>query len=501
MRRTFALFALAAAMGPLAAPTPAPAQSPPAPQPTVITLRPAAAPRPALKYRLVPERRTLVPGNAAIFYHRAIQMLLELRRNDTAQTKKEEPGSRPESIDERISRWGTVPLDEFPRDEARKELEPYQRVLNEIELGAIRTTCDWEFDLRKEGIELLLPEIQEMRALARLVKVRTRLEILDGKTDEAMRWIQIGLVMGRHVSQGPIVIQALVGVAIDTVMIDCLIDLIQAPGTPSLFWALADRPQPFIDMRPSLEGERYLLERELPELNDLDREGVWSLDEARRFTSELQRKLYSFATGETIPGINAALPNLSGSARRLGIAAMAAKIYPEARRTLIAEGRPEAEVEEMPIVQVASLFTLQEYRRHRDESYKWMNLPYWQSFSRAEQETVHTMENKLANPLLTMFQLLSPALNTARLAALRVDRKFDALECVEAIRLHVHAHPGKLPASLEDITDAPVPRDPATGLPFVYRVHGDTATLTAPVPPGAPNHPVYAIDYLLKLAH
>ncbi len=78
-------------------------------------------------------------------------------------------------------------------------------------------------------------------------------------------------------------IQALVGVAIGSVMTGCLVDLIQTPGTPSLFWALVDRPQPFIDLRPAMEGERYLLERELPELDELDH-GAWSLDEARRFT-------------------------------------------------------------------------------------------------------------------------------------------------------------------------------------------------------------------------
>lgn len=497
MRRTFALFALVSAMGPLAAP--APAQSPPASPPTVITLWPAAAPRPALKYRLVPESRTLVPGNAALFYHRAIQMVLETRTR-SADAPKKEPGMHSESIDERISRWGTVPLDEFPRDEARKGLEPFQRVLNEIELGAIRSTCDWEFGLRKEGISLLLPEIQEMRSLARLVKVRVRLEILDGKTDEAMHWIQVGLVMGRQVSQGPFVIQALVGVAIDAVMTGCLIDLIQAPGTPSLFWALADRPQPFIDLKPALEGERYILEKEVPELNELDR-GVWSLDQARRFTSELQSKLYSFATGGPSAGANAALPNISSSVRQLGIAAMAAKIYPKAKQALIAEGRPEAEVEAMPVVQAASLYSLQEYRRLRDESYKWMNLPYWQSFGRADQVNSLAIEDKLANPMLTMFQLLTPALNSARVAAMRIDRQFNALECIEAIRLYVHAHPGKFPASLEDITDAPVPLDPATGQPFVYQAHGNTATLKAPAPPGGPNHPFYTIDYLLKLAH
>jgi hypothetical protein len=213
----------------------------------------------------------------------------------------------------------------------------------------------------------------------------------------------------------------------------------------------------------------------------------------------LERKLFSFASGVPIPGSNAALPDMPDTARRLGIAAMAAKIYPEAKRALIAEGRPPAEIEAMPVVQVAALYSLQEYNRLRDERYKWMCLPYWKSYNRADQAIVRSVGDKLANPLLTMFQLLTPALNAARLAALRVDRQFDALECVEAIRLYADAHGGKLPASLDVITDAPVPEDPATGRPFVYKVEGDTATLSAPVPPGAPDHWSYKVSYVLKL--
>ena len=86
--------------------------------------------------------------------------------------------------------------------------------------------------------------------------------------------------------------------------------------------------------------------------------------------------------------------------------------------------------------------------------------------------------------------MLTPALNSARLAPIRLDRQLDALQCIEAIRLYAAAHEGKLPASLEAITEAPVPLDPATGKPFVYKVDGDSATLSAPVPPGGPDHPV-----------
>jgi len=490
--------ALVLSLGVLAASSQAQAQEAADPPPTEILIRPAGEPRPALKYRLVPEASALVPGNAALFYHRALQLMIQARAN-SAIGRKAEAGKRAESIDEQVQRWGTGPLQEIPREEARNRLAMFQNAFKEMELGASRATCDWELDRRNEGISMLLPEIQEMRSLARLVRLRARLEILDGKTDEAMHWIQVGLVMGRHVSQGPTLIQGLVGVAIGSIMHQSLIELIQAPGTPSLFWALADRPRPFIDLRPALEGERRLLEKELPELSELDR-GPWSLAEAQQFAGQLQRKLFSFATGSSIPGTNATVPNLSDSMRRLGIAAMATKIYPEARRALIAEGRPESEVEAMPIVQVAALFTLQEYQRLRDDNYKWINIPYWQSYDRIDRSFDRGEADKLTNPLLTMFHLLTPSVNASRLAVLRLDRQFDALACVEAVRLYAHAHGGKFPRSLEVIEDAPVPLDPATGRPFLYAFDGNAATLTAPLPPGAPNHWSYKINYVLKLA-
>ncbi len=51
-------------------------------KPTLIVLRPAAAPVPALKYQLLPERRSLVAGNAALFYHRATEMSMQQQARD-----------------------------------------------------------------------------------------------------------------------------------------------------------------------------------------------------------------------------------------------------------------------------------------------------------------------------------------------------------------------------------------------------------------------------------
>jgi hypothetical protein len=498
-----AITALALATAVLPVVTPASA----APDAGTITLRPAAEPTPALKYRLTPERRFLQPGNAATFYHRAMHLMLA-NRPAPDPVPSARPGTRTPSVEEQIMKWIGGPIQDIPRDEARKRLDFRRNVLKEVELGAQRRDCDWDFWLRDEAYALMLPEIQEMRSLARLVALRARLAILDGETDEAFRWIQIGLTMGRHAAEGPILIQALVGLAIDALMVDCLEQWIQIPGSPSVYWAFADRPRPFIDMTGPLEGECYLLEKVLPELLDLDR-SVWSLDQARRFTRQLDEHVFTLFTGEPIPGTGVALPRgLSSTARRLGIAAMAAKVYPDARRALIAAGRPEAEVDAMPVIQAAALQAYRDYQRRRDNRFKWVNVPYWQSAGRLNQSDFADVHEKLANPLLTMFLYMTSNLDGVRLAALRFERRLDALQCVEAIRLHAARHGGKLPDSLEALTDAPAPLDPATGTPFHYERSGNSATLSGPTPAGinisgpedSPVHAFHRIRYHLQLA-
>ncbi|GIW88098.1 MAG: hypothetical protein KatS3mg108_2422 [Isosphaeraceae bacterium] len=470
---------------------------PPRPEPVLLTLHPAEEPIPALKYRLVPERRDLVPGNAALFYHRAILKIVRanLQRPPHPESASSPPGSAPA---EKIAEWASCPIDQLDAEQARSTLSLYQTALQEAELGAFRRECEWEFDTRPEGLTLLLDEIQEMRSLARLVAVRARLAILDGDVDTAMHWIQVGYTLGRHTASGPTLIQALVGIAIQRVMSGCLQDLIQRPGTPSLYWALVNRPRPMVDLGRALEGERYLLERELPKLSELER-GAWSQAEARRFVDELETKLAYWTAGPA-PGSPTTF-SLAALGRRLGIAAIAAKLYPDAKRRLIAQGRPADLVERMPVVQVAVLDTLLTYRSARDHLYKWMSLPYWQAqtgLDRASSLGLETPEAKLANPLLSLFALLVPPLKAALLGQVNLERQLDALQTIEAIRLAAKRD-GTLPPTLEALP-VPAPLDPATGQPFVYRLQDKTAQLSAPIPSGAPDHPSYEVRFILKLA-
>jgi hypothetical protein len=90
-----------------------------------------------------------------------------------------------------------------------------------------------------------------------------------------------------------------------------------------------------------------------------------------------------------------------------------------------------------------------------------------------------------------------PAIRNVVEATARLDRHVAALRCVEAIRLHAAAHGGKLPAKLSDITEVPVPVDPATGKSFVYQVKGDRVDLRDP--PRADGRPALALPLHYEL--
>ncbi len=54
---------------------------------------------------------------------------------------------------------------------------------------------------------------------------------------------------------------------------------------------------------------------------------------------------------------------------------------------------------------------------------------------------------------------------------------------IEALRMHAAAT-GSLPNSLDEIKSVPVPNNPVTGKPYVYRMEGETAVLDMPFSDG-----------------
>jgi len=78
-----------------------------------------------------------------------------------------------------------------------------------------------------------------------------------------------------------------------------------------------------------------------------------------------------------------------------------------------------------------------------------------------------------------------------------VDRKIAALQSIEALRHYAASHNGKFPNELSDVTEVPVPIDPVTQKPFIYRRAGSKAALEAAASKGAKAKD--AMRYLLNL--
>src|SRR5262249_31145542 len=232
-----------------------------------------------------------------------------------------------------------------------------------------------------------------------------------------------------------------------------------------------DLPRPFFDLRKALQGEKLWLYATLPEMRNL---------ETTRLTPEqLEKLIHAYRVIEGTPTIKGK-PSWGD---RLVVTFLVLRAYPEAKQALSAEGRKPEEVETLPTLQVVLIHSLHQYRRLQDDLFKWCSLPYWEARPHLEQaeKQIRQARNRLEG--LPFIDAL-PAIQKVTAASFRTDGRIAALRCVEAIRLYAAAHEGKLPATLDAISEVPIPIDPATGKAFTYRVSGERATLSAPPPAG-----------------
>ena len=96
----------------------------------------------------------------------------------------------------------TMPLKELPA----QELQEYGRfALSQADWAARLDNPDWQvlLKLKADGIELLLPEVQQIRSLARALQVRFRAEIAQWRFDDAIRTAKTMFAMSRHLGEHP----------------------------------------------------------------------------------------------------------------------------------------------------------------------------------------------------------------------------------------------------------------------------------------------------------
>jgi hypothetical protein len=458
---------------------------------TVVRLAvdPAAEPRPALKYSFVTRFSERKPGNAAPFYYRAI---LAYTVDSAAVDSKGHP-----SLDSRLDEWSRAPLKSFPRDEVRKVVG--FRAFEDLREAASREECNWDWRLQDtegpKSFYFLLDEVQRSRSLARWLAVKARLEIAEGRYDDAVETLRIGYQFARDIGKSQILICGLVGIAITAILDDQAHTFIGAPGSPNLYWAFTELPRPLIDLRPAVEFEVTFPSRVFPFLKDPEH----ALHSPEQWAELVSRAMQT-------------LTNLMGSQpadtpywqARLAATGLALRGYTQAKRALIAEGYDAAKVEQMPVGQVIALDEVRISRYVADESRKWSLVPYAEGWRRQKQVDAELIRNHYLGPpmstreVLPINSLLLPATSSATNAMIRRDISIAANQAIEAIRMHAAQHGGKLPQSLSEISVVPVPNHPRFGTPFPYKLEGDKAILEVRRMTEAPE-PMQDSDYIFEI--
>jgi len=433
-----------------------------------LTVSPAGRPVPALNIRLTPKVRELVPGNAAALYYRAI---LEL------QAKLGDSEADRERRTARDGDWLELSADEMPLPVAKRALDTWHSPLTEVTVGAGRAQAVWDLPLREHGVATLLPEVQETRSLARLLALRARIAIVEHRFDDAAADLRTIFRMSQHVGESGSLISSLVGVACDGMALAQVEQWVGTADSPNLYWALTALPTPLVDTAIGLESEHLWFEADLPYL-DLLTTSILSTEQAHELKQSLSRFL-AMASDQPSFELPAGVRVPTSSEVAQFIPALAA--YPTAKRELIERGRNAADVERMPVAQVVVLRWVEDYRDRLDEMIAWGQRPFPEALP-ALDELDKQLANTHDSPTSLFSRLLLPAVGAARRAGARTEQRVAALRVIEALRLYAASHAGRLPATLDEITEVPVPLDPVVGQPFIYDLRDSTATLRSSRP-------------------
>lgn len=428
-----------------------------------LSVYPRGEPEYAMQYLLEVPYMEQRPGNGALLYERALSLVTKIS------------GEYPDFDADTLSTWVGSPLDKLPLAKVRQAISVFEPALHHLDLAGRREDCTWEYPIREEGFRTEWPALGGFRTLARLLRLKARLQAADGEMEEAVDTLRIGMSAARNLGQGPLVVQNLVGIAIAAQLVQEAAMMIQHPQAPNLYWTLTALPRPLVDMRRSLQMETGILYAELPELKALEQAPL---------TNDEVIALWNKAT--SLLSLTDDRPDTWTA--RLATAGGAMKVYPEARRHLVEHGRTVEEVEALPALYVVLVYQHDRYRRVRDAIHKWHALPYWQAkdgLAKAERLYGDTLSGSYdrMDVITSAFLYTLPAFGRIGLLQTRLERDIAMLRCVEAIRLHAAEHDGRLPKVLDEITGVPVPLDPIYGRPFGYRLSGRHAVLESPPPP------------------
>ncbi len=426
-----------------------------------LKIKPKAEPSPALRYTLYPEVRNQVNGNAAQGYYRAFNPEWMRYRNEKDYYKKQE-------------KWLAVPL----KDLDEKEINIPQAMLLQLHESALKTYCDWDMHakLRKEGIAMLLPDLQSMREFSKALSIDCRVQLKKGEIDKALGDIRTGLTLSHHLGESPTLIQGLIAVAAGSAMFPRIEEVISHEKAPNLYWALTTLPQPLVDFRTALGGEVLMMDNLFPGMRDM----VYSGNVKPIPPVEIQKIIPML---DQLTGI----PQTQNGFKDLFAQAVLVLNIHEAKKVLAGQGITDPMLANIAPLQVVFMAEVLYYDKIYQNIIKWNGIPYPLARKRIkelEASFKKPVPSVLAPfPVGTISSMIVPAVSRVMEAGPKMERRIAALRLIEALRMQA-ALDKAWPDTLEKVTLVPVPADPFTGKAFVFKKEGKKITITAMVPEG-----------------
>ncbi len=435
-----------------------------------VTLYPQAAPDPLLDYPLWPMPMNRKQSNPMPRIDRAVILAAQLPE----QAKSE--------FNQNYDAFFDSPLDQFPVEKAREALRQCRNVLKEVAYAENSMQPEYELQLDQlsvsELVSTLLPELQELRTLNRLLMLRARLAIVEKRWDDMVDDCRRSFRLSEIASHSThFLVGRLVGFAIAANTMETLQLAIQQPDCPNLYWSLAALPESrLFEVQESIEFETILLSRIFEKAQDLPDDPIGEQAASMRLRQIVDEASRLLADMDFSPN-GLALSQMTSGVMMVVFAPQARKMLAETERW---KGRVELLSDSEAVLRASDL----SYRRLRDRCLAWSTLPRaeWEHYQQELANAFDVQQQPFGPSMFhALISTLQPAMNSVLNSGARTEQFRNYLMTLEALRMHA-AQTGQLPETLEQLRPVPAWIDSLSTKPFEYERKSPTVAVLTKSP-------------------